>query len=382
MKKLLWIWLALAAVLLVSCQATESSEAETAVTAEPATDEAVAEAESVPTDTAEPTGTPLPTPLPPTATSMPTAVPTPTSTTVPPPAVPSLVWLPYATGNFGQPVLVQEDSELIYRTLPVDVEIFFDYEPESGWLAYGSKFWGATANQQSVTDLHIYNFATGTDQVWAEGNIGRAAISPVNDVSGQPNVAIAWHNGRGFDLVVKLGLDNNIPLVEDVDPYFSWSPDGSQIAYLRDNELFVTSAAGDSGNPAVASGVYQNSGWIGDAPLWLDDSGYLLYAYAPFIIVAADGSETILPLGEDGSPLEGPRPFAMLYSPTTNQLIAESEGMFGSSVTVYQFDDGFGTAVLVDQIDDAQLAGWYEKGKSVVIISGGEATVLPLTPQN
>jgi hypothetical protein len=229
--------------------------------------------------------------------------------------------------------------------------------------------------------LHIYYFATNSAQVWAEGNIGRAALSSANEISGQPNVAIAWHNGQGFDLVVKLGPDNNVPLVEDVDPYFSWSPDGSQIAYLRNNELFVTSAAGDSGNPPIASGVYANSGWIGDAPLWLGDTGYLLYADAPFTIVAVDGSETIVPVGEDGAALQGPRPFAMLYAPTTNQLVTESEGMFGSSVIVYQLGDGFGTAVPTQQIDDAQLAGWYEENESVIIVSGGEPTILPLTPQ-
>jgi hypothetical protein len=169
--------------------------------------------------------------------------------------------------------------------------------------------------------------------------------------------------------------------VEDVDPYFSWSPDGTQIAYLRNNELFVTSAAGDSGNPPIASGVYQGSSWIGDAPLWLGDSGYLLYAAAPFAIVATDGSETIVPTAEDGAALPGTRPFTMLYSATTNQLIAESEGMFGPSVVVYQLGAGFETAELIDQIEDAQLAGWYEENESVILVSGGEPTILPLTPQ-
>ena len=137
----------------------------------------------------------------------------------------------------------------------------------------------------------------------------------------------------------------------------------------------------DSGNPPIAGGVYEDSGWIGDAPLWLGDSGYLLYADAPFTIVATDGSETIVPTAADGSALQGPRPFAMLYSATTNQLIAESDGMFGPSVSVYQCGEGFETAELIDQIDDAQLAGWYEKNESVIIISSGEPTILPLTPQ-
>jgi hypothetical protein len=293
--------------------------------------------------------------------------------------VPELVWLPYATGDYGQPVLMLEDGEIAPQPMPVEVEIFFDYE--AGWLAYGSTFWEPTTDQQSVTDLYIYDFSTERNQVWASGNVGRAALSPVNEISGQPNVAVAVHNGSGFDLVVKLGVDDNVPLVEDIAPYFSWSPDGSQIAYLRDGELFVTSSSEDSGNPPIASGVYAGSGWIGDAPLWLGDSGYLLYADAPFTIVATDGSETIMPTAEDGTVLQGQRPLAMLYSATTSQLITELEGMFGSSVAVYEFGAGFETAVLIRQIDDAQLAGWYEENKSVIIVSGGEPTILPLTPQ-
>ena len=71
----------------------------------------------------------------------------------------------------------------------------------------------------------------------------------------------------------------------------------------------------------------------------------------------------------------------MLYSAAHNQLIAESEGMFGSSVHVYQFGEGFATAVLIEQFDDAQLAGWHEDSESVIIVSGGEPTILPLTPK-
>jgi hypothetical protein len=381
MKKFIWLILFL---LLIGC----GNAAET--TGVPTTSpiaEAISEAEVLPTETAvpaQPTNTGPPTAIPPTPeqpTRQVTAVlPTVTPTFTPvPPDVPALVWLPYATGNFGQPVLMLEDDAVAPQPLPVEVEIFFDYDV--GWLAYGSYFWEPTADQQSVTDLHLYNFATGEDAVWAE-QVGRAALTPLEMVAGPPSVAVAIHNGQQFDLVLVRGAENRTVLVENIDPYFSWSPDGSQIAYLRDNELFVTSVAGNLENVPIASGVYAGSQWIGDAPLWLGDSGYLLYADAPFAIVAADGSETIVPLAEDGTTLAGTRPFFMLYSSTTNQLIAESEGMFGPSVAIYQFGERFATAELVEQIDDAQLMGWYEEGESVIIVSGGEPAILPLTPQN
>jgi hypothetical protein len=70
----------------------------------------------------------------------------------------------------------------------------------------------------------------------------------------------------------------------------------------------------------------------------------------------------------------------MLYSATNDQLIAESQGMFGSIVTIYQLGKGFKTAVPTQQTDDAQLAGWYEENESAIIVRGGEPTILPLTP--
>ncbi|MCA9896589.1 MAG: hypothetical protein H6654_03285 [Ardenticatenaceae bacterium] len=377
MKKLVWLVLVL---FLAAC----GGAVETAV---PPTSAPVAEAaiEVVPTVTVPPpppTSTRRPTAIPPTPqqpTRPATAVP-PTATAVPPmPDVPAMLWLPYATGNYGQPVLMLENGDLAPQQVPVAVEIFFDYQ--AGWLAYGSQFWAPTANQQSVTDLHLYNFATGEDAVWAE-QAGRAAISPLQMFGEPPSVAAAIHNGQGFDLILLRGAENRTVRVEDIDPYFSWSPDGRLLAYLRQNELFVTDAASDSGNPPIASGVYANSGWIGDAPLWLGDSGYLLYADAPFTIVAADGSETIVPTAVDGSVLGGERPFAMLYSPATNQLIAETDGMFGPGAAIYQLSDDFATAEIIEQFDDAQLVGWHEVGQSIILSISGEPTILALTSEN
>ncbi|MBK8901394.1 MAG: hypothetical protein IPM53_09440 [Anaerolineaceae bacterium] len=383
MKKLCWLILL---VLLVACGRDSASPA-TAVppTAVPPT-AARTETMVLPTDTAvpaQPTNTIPPAPQPrPTRppVNIPTATPTEVADEAIPEAadVPELVWLPFAAGSFGEPVLMVEDGEIARQDLPVAVEIFFDYH--DGWLAYGSYFWEATADQKSVTDLHLYNLATGEDAVWAE-QVGRAAISPLEMLEGPPSVAAAIHNGQSFDLVLIRGPENRTVLVEDIDPYFSWSPDASQIAYVHNNELFVTEAAADSGNPSIASGVYVTTGWIGDAPLWLGDSGYLLYADAPFTIVAVDGSETIVPTAEDGTSLAALRPLTMLYSATNNQLIAEVEGMFGADVVVYQFGEGFETAVITQQINDAQLAGWYEEGESVIIVSGGEPGILSLTPQ-
>lgn len=378
MKRFLWFACLL---LLFGCDGEtaldEMASSETAVPSLPPPTEEAAEVEVAPTNTAvsvQPTNTRPPATVPPTAqppTRRPTHVPA-----TPAPDVPALVWLPYATGDFGQPVLMMADETVTTQPMPVEIEIYFDYK--AGWLAYGGYFWEPTADQQSVTNLHLYNFATGEDEMWAE-QVGRAALTPLVMLDGPPSVAAAIHNGQEFDLVLVRGAENRTVLVEDVDPYFSWSPDGSQIAYLRDGDLFVTGSPTDSGNAPIASGVYAGSGWIGDAPLWLGDSGYLLYADAPFTIVAADGSETIVTTAADDTPLQGPRPFAMLYSPTTNQLIAESEGMFGSSVLIYQLSDGFKTAVPVQEIEDAQLAGWYEPNKSVLIVRGGEPAILPLT---
>jgi len=230
MKKLGWILLVF---LLVACGGGEADPAAAPATA--VRTETIAAPLALPTNTAvpaQPTSTLRPTTIPPTPQSrptrppvtLPTATPAPTETAVPQTAdVPELVWLPYASGNFGEPVLMVDEGEMARQALPIPVEIYFDYH--DGWLAYGSYFWAATPNQQSVTDLHLYNFATGEDVVWAE-QVGRASITPLEMLEGPPSVAAAIHNGQSFDLVLLRGPENRSVLVEDIDPFFSWSPDG------------------------------------------------------------------------------------------------------------------------------------------------------------
>lgn len=350
--------------------------------------------ESTIVPTAEPptappaTSTPSPTSVPATATSEPTSTPSPEPTAMTLPATaafaaspfPELVWLPYGSGSYGAPILTVQAGQIVYEPAPATIEAFFDYSRLSGLLAYGSQFWQAAANgRDSVTDLWVYDYGRGENEMWLPDNVGRAVWAPVvAEGADRPLLAVALHNGTTYDLALMTGPGDATILAKTVDPYYAWSPDGEQLAFIRQNQLFVVSISDTSVvlGP-LASNVYAASGWTGDAPVWLTGTPYLLYADAPFMLVTLDGTEQFTPIGANG-PLGQERPFAMLWSRSHRQLIAETQGMFGSDVQIYQLGDDLRIVTEVIRLEDTILAGWLTPDETVVLVKSGDARLWSL----
>lgn len=238
---------------------------------------------AAPTVTVETTATAEPSP-----TAAPTATVEPTPLAPTTAAFPALVWLPYATGSYGNPLPTLRGEQMGMEPEPTPIEHFFGYSPLTGQLAYGRVFWTAAANgTDSVTDLWVYEYATGETTQWLAGGVGRAAWSPVAAENGAVPLAIALHNGQSFDLALVTAPDSVEILATNIAPYFAWSPDGRQMAYLdREGNLF-TAALPITGMVETlwASGVYANGGWIGDAPVWDLPHNLLIYADEPFTVV-------------------------------------------------------------------------------------------------
>lgn len=287
--------------------------------------------------------------------------------------VPELVWLPYGSGSYGNPVLTVQDGEIVYEEEPDAIEIFFDYA--QGRIAFGMEFWYTADNGlDAVTDLWVYDYAVGESERWLEGNVGRAEWSPEADV-----LAVALHNGTGFDLALMNGPQDWVVLNKDIDPFYSWSPDGEEIAFVRDGELFVTTLDGAE-SASLTSDTYKQSGWVGDAPLWLQDYGLLAYADFPVTFVSLDGVERYEPIAADGDVMDvNKRPFQMLWSDSQQQLIMQYEGMFGSSVQIFQFaDDIYTVNEVFDLGEGNEIVGWYENDESIIILQNGEPQIYSL----
>jgi hypothetical protein len=380
MGQRLFLFILVLVLALIACSAeetaTETTPQDTAAPVEP---ESVGEPAGL-TPTSEPP-TVMPATAEPTLTVEPaTAVPTPTiqaeadEVTAESAGVPDLVWLPYGSGSYGNPVLTVQESQIVYEEEPAAIEAFFDYA--DGRIAYGAEFWYAAANgTDAVTDLWVYDYATGQSEQWLAGEVARAEWSPVDTEV----LAVALHNGSAFDLVLMSGPIEWTVLNEDINPFYAWSPDGEQMAFVRDGDLIVTTLDGSESEP-LASGVYQESGWVGDAPLWLPDEGLLAYADFPVTFVSLNGVEQYEPIGVNGEVMDvNKRPFQMLWSASQQQLIMQYQAMFGSAVQIFQFADDIRTVTEVfDLGEGTEIADWYERDESIIILQNGEPQIYSL----
>lgn len=380
MGQRLFLFILVLVLALIACSAeetaTETTPQDTAAPVEP---ESVGEPAGL-TPTSEPP-TVMPATAEPTLTVEPaTAVPTPTiqaeadEVTAESAGVPDLVWLPYGSGSYGNPVLTLQQGQIVYEEEPAAIEAFFDYA--DGRIAYGAEFWYAAANgTDAVTDLWVYDYATGQSEQWLAGEVARAEWSPVDTEV----LAVALHNGSAFDLVLMSGPIEWTVLNEDINPFYAWSPDGEQIAFVRDGDLIVTTLDGSESEP-LASGVYQESGWVGDAPLWLPDEGLLAYADFPVTFVSLNGAEQYEPIGVNGEVMDvNKRPFQMLWSASQQQLIMQYQAMFGSAVQIFQFADDIRTVTEVfDLGEGTEIADWYERDESIIILQNGEPQIYSL----
>ncbi|MGD8865606.1 MAG: hypothetical protein PVI81_08435, partial [Anaerolineales bacterium] len=94
---------------------------------------------------------------------------------------PDVFWMPYGAGLYeSDDVIMVEEGVVGFSESPVTFEIFYDYSPASGRVAYGSEFWhAAEGSNVSVSDLWVYDYASRQDRELLVDNVGRAVFSPV-----------------------------------------------------------------------------------------------------------------------------------------------------------------------------------------------------------
>lgn len=308
---------------------------------------------------------------------------------------PDLFWVAYAAGVGGGDEVIQvDDGVVLYSESPVQFALFFDYSPETGQIVYGSEFWhAAQGSNVSVSDLWVFDYATGEESLLLSDNVGRVLFSPSPDPRDRSaNLAAVVYNidTGGFDLGI-VGENGELDVLATcASPSFSWSPDGSQIAYeARD---YSESQSG----PDECQGVYVVSlpdrsvtkiadqppsigGWHGGQPIWAEGRETLLIPYS-----YPDSVFTAVPL--DGSGLQKvnlsssiteeylPQPLLSLWSQEYKSVIGQTEGMMDPfGVWVYRFSDDMRT---IDdayriQIDGREpeliLVGWWNPNESVLL---------------
>jgi len=314
------------------------------------------------------------------------------------PGFPDLVTIgiltPYGSSDIG--VLVLQDGELTVQPSPVYYEVFWDYSPVSGRIAYSPEFvHGSDHNNVSVTSLWVYELGTGASEMWLDDNVIRAAWSPDGE-----KVTAAVYNPQTeqVELVFVTGPDQVEVISDCASNLFSWSPDGSQLAfvnavswagvkpacagtYLVSFPNGISAAeheqqrVSDFGSEALMSGDYN------DQPIWAVEQNALIYPDQPFWVIPLDGSPAFIPATPDGEdPLELPRPFGGLWSAGLTQLVGYYDaGMSGQGgVWVYQLSDDLGSIESYDRIGDGPFDGnsfitlvdWWVPGESILVLNG------------
>jgi hypothetical protein len=301
---------------------------------------------------------------------------------------------PFGSGDFG--VLVLEGSVLSAQPSPVPFQIFWEYTPLTGRLAYSPEFVHASEqNNVSVTSLWVYDYVTGEASMWLEDNVVRAAWSPDGE---QVTAAIYNPDTAQIDLVFVSGPGQVELIAECASHLFSWSPDGTRLAYVNVvswagvNQAcagtYLVSFSGDLGEgesriERVSDFGLQEllSGHAADQPIWAADQNALIYPDQPFWIVPLDGSPAFIPSmpqGED--PLEMPRPNNGLWSPDLRQLAGNYDtGLSGrGGVWIYQLSEDLSQIEDYYRIGDTPiyynsdvvLVSWWMPDESLLVLDG------------
>jgi len=301
---------------------------------------------------------------------------------------------PFGSGDFG--VLVLEDGELSAQPSPVPFQLFWEYTPATGRLAYSPEFvHSSEQNNIPVTSLWVYDYETGESTIWLEDNVIRAAWSPDGD---RVTAAVYNPETEQIDLVFISGPDQVELIAECASNLFSWSPDGTHLAYVNALDwsgvkeacagTYLVSypdglAAGEPQIERVSDFGSQKllSGHVDDKPIWALDQNALIYPGQPFWVVPLDGSPAFVPQTPEGEePMNLPRPFGSLWSSHLNQIIGNVDtGPAGfGGVWVYQLSEDLRRMENYYRIGDIPernnsdivLVAWWTPGESLLVLDG------------
>ena len=305
-----------------------------------------------------------------------TPLPNPESVTEAPSTIPPLVWLPFENRSyfFAKQIPVIREGELAFEKTPDDLELFWDYDWQTDRLAYADRFSTSSPecnNSFAVSNLKIQDYRKGSNFPVLE-NVSNAKWSPVpNSETGAPMLAAIVCGNQLYVLPFDQE-EGKILVSKNAGAGFSWSPDGMQLAFLRDDSLVTVPSRGGE-EKVIGIFISEHRGAAINRPVWAVEHNAIFVSDEPFLIVMLDGSGSFLPLSPDGKVPEGEAVDSMLWDPETRILVADSmEGMGQPVIRVYHLSDDLHTVLESYAISDAgfrdyPLAAWWIPGESVVL---------------
>ena len=313
--------------------------------------------------------------------------------------------LVYRSSDIGLAVI--EDQTVRIAVSPVEFGLLWDYSPISGRLAYASEFFygsepsGNVVPNYPISDLWVYDYASGQSELWLRDYVNRAVWAPDGE---QITASIFNPVSNQLNLVLVSGPDQYELVATCASGYFSWSPNGDLLAYAVSASMVTgmpTECFGFFLVTGMQSGDYQvervlvqgteefSSNSPGAKPFWTLEQDVLISPDPPFWVVPLDGSPPFTPQFSDGVSGESFPPSNLsLWSMEHRQLITHAWGGLSGmgGVWVFEFSDDFRTIENYYRLgdpsnegnSDINLVSWWKYGESILVADGDVPEPKPL----
>jgi hypothetical protein len=318
------------------------------------------------------------------------------------PGVPDEVTLgPLGYGYPEVGLAVIEDQTVSISESPVEFGLLWDYSPVSGRLAYASEFFhgseppGNVWPNYSISDLWVYDYASGQSERWLSDYVNHALWSPDGE---RITASIFNPESNQLDLVLVSGPDQVETVAQCASGLFSWSPNGDRLAYIVPASLVT-------GMPKECTGTYLVSGmdrgeyqverisnlgseavynnFPGAPPFWAEAQNALIIPDTPFWVVPLDGSPPFVPQFPNGNGIsltDFMSPNLSLWNIEQRQLIIHDFGGRNGMGGVWVFELSADLRTIEnyyrlggpanDGNSDIMLVSWWKYGESILVADG------------
>ena len=283
-------------------------------------------------------------------------------------------------------LLTNSDGIFHKEDHPPRYELYWDYNVATELLAYASSEYHAPPEGTwSVSDFWSFDYQNNVAMRWWSSGVGRVSWDPSSNFTNSRAALLVFNEDHDdFSLGVATSPGRVRMLADHVGHAFSWSPDGTEIAFVRqsiDPGLYVLNVE-HSHVRKVSDFSYKSIISIFDEPLWIVNHNILAVADSgdrPLLFVRLHDTSEFVPTTTDGHTIPGPRPDQMLWSPNDNQLVISGDSGVTMETWIHSFESNMYAVNKSVNLGKAYLAGWYEYGVSVILVrpDGTEIYTLP-----
>jgi hypothetical protein len=284
-----------------------------------------------------------------------------------------IIWLPMElrSSSFINGIPVINNGFLKINKPPEKFKIFWDYDWRTDSLAYGDipPYPDPDCGNSGASTLRIHNYQENVDY-FVMDNITNVKWAPeINSETGEHMIAVIKCN-KQLEIFSLNQIENKKLLSTDAHSKIYWSPDGSQIAYSKNNSIHVISI--NEGEDRI---IFTNTTNVNNwsfSMAWVKGHKSIIYSASPFVIINVDGTEVFTPVLENGHLPDGKHAYDILWDDESHMLITEESGLWGlPTIHMYRLSEDLHTIVESRIIETNYLLryplySWWVPGESIL----------------